>query len=115
MDLGQSLNLLYRVEMSSKTWWQQYQEKQDDTLKYMQDVTAHVQAILCDVKRNVENLDDLQNWRTANMDIQRIPPGYERFCVSPEDVERFGPILRAKFPAHFGGASKRAHADISLK
>ena len=50
-----------------------------------------------------------------HMDIQRIPPGYERFCVSPEDVERFGVILRAKFPAHFGGASKRAHADISLK
>jgi len=121
-DRDESLNLLYRVEMSSKKWLQQYQEKQskeaqymNDQLKYMQDVTAHVQAIVCDLKRNVENLNDLQNWRTANIDIQKIPPGYERFCVSLEDVERFGVILRAKFPAHFGGASKRAHADMSLE
>jgi len=39
---------------------------------------------------------------------RRIPPK-----DSPEDVERFGVILRAKFPTHFVGASKRAHASIS--
>jgi len=116
MNLEESCNMLYRVDRSLKQWFYEFAQKQSEETQlfdYMSKVHAHVQAIQFDVRMNVKNSDDLQNWRRAKMDIQKIPPGYERFCVPPEDMERFGVILRAKFPAHFRRTRKRDHANMS--
>ena len=79
-------------------------DAESELVKYICDLQAHVQVLCSSLEFNLKEqctLDTLRAWQIANAEVQILLPGWEKFCISNEELQQFGHILRGKWPTHF--------------
>ena len=87
----QRIDMLNRRFDELHTELKQKQQEERTIIDYVSAALDHVQAIFADL----HNIHTLEN---GTLDIQRIPDGWQKFCLSEEDIEEYGDLLRAQWP-----------------
>lgn len=88
----------------------QQTQEEAEIVDYITKAKIDMQAIFCGLTCNLQEtrtLETLRAWQLASVGTQILPPGWEKFCVSNEELQKYGHILRHKWPKNFRSPEHR--------
>jgi len=107
---GQSINCALKQLQKLITDLEQQTKEEADIVDYIAEAKINIQAVFCGLTCNLQEtrtLETLRAWQCASVGTQILPPGWGKHCVSEEDLDKYGHILRYKWPKSFSLSEMR--------